>query len=106
MQGQNQLNTFTMILANLATVVLSIEYFNYVKDQKEIVRLEKNPMIWIMLGIFINHSVNIPYTLAMPYFWKNHFDLAIAFVYVYTTINCLMLILFSKAYLCPTPQRN
>ena len=106
LQGVSQLNTYTMVFADLVTVILSIRYFNEVRNKDEIVRLDKNPMIWIMLGIFINHSVNIPYTLGMPYFWLNYTDLAIAFFYVYSTINCIMLILFSKAYLCPTPRPN
>lgn len=106
LQGKIEMNTNTMIFADLATVLFSLKYFSNLKEQVEITHPFKDAMTWIMLGIFINHSVNIPYTLALKSLWQKNPNLALAFFYVYSVINIAMNIFFAKAYLCKTPLRK
>lgn len=105
-QGILKLNTYTVVAANLVAVILAVRHFKEVRGQAPLIDIKKEPATYIFLGIFINQSTNIPYLLSMPYLVTYNLTLATAFYYVFLAINCLMFVLFAKAYLCPTPQQN
>lgn len=105
-QGLFQINIYTAVFAFLIAVIFSIRYFMQIKNEPVASNIKQNPSTYIFLGIFINQSANIPYLLSLPYLVSSSPALATAFFYVFLGINCLMFVLYSIAYLCPTPQQR
>lgn len=108
-QGTLHFNSYTFVFAYLVNVILSIRYFNSTlnKEQQGSVSLLKSPLTWIMLGVFVDHSANIPFVLGLEFLSAKNFQLAYSFFKnIYLVINVLMLILFTIAYTCKPPQQK
>ncbi len=115
-QGLHQVNTYAHILADCCMIFFCFAFFEELKNSEiknEKLKLlsgnmsiMKNPLVWISLGVFIYHLLNIPYLFGMNYMVKNKIPFAVNFHYIYMSFVCLMYICFIKSFLCPHPQQK
>jgi hypothetical protein len=98
------INSNTHIAADCIMLLLIFSYFEQLRKEKEIVKLSDQPMVWISLGAFIFHLLNIPFLLMINYLNKSLPSVALAFFYVYLLFIFVSYVLYSKAFLCKTPQ--
>jgi hypothetical protein len=105
-QGINAINSYTHIAGSFIMLFLVFAYFEQVRYGKEIISLKKQPMVWISLGNFIYHLLNIPYLLGINYLNEFYPEIAISFVNFYLFILVIMYLLFIKSFQCPHPQQK
>jgi len=105
-QHIHAVNSFTLAMADSIVLFLTIAYFEQLRNQKEIVRLTKEPMVWISLGAFIYHGANLPFLLGLNFLISNNMSLALALFYIYLALNCIMYSLYTIAFLCRHPPQK
>lgn len=105
-QGIFTLNSYTIVLGNIITLLMALRYFHTIKDDVSSPSLQKNPLAWISIGVFINHSVNIPNTLGISYPEMFPDNVPMVFFYISLFVNCLMFLFFIIAYKCKPLQHN
>ncbi len=103
-QGFKIMNSYSHIFASAIMLLLALAYFEQARKEKELVKLSEQPMTWISLGSLIFHLISIPYLLFMNYLISNFMSIATAFYYVFLLTIFASYVLYSKAFLCKTPQ--
>jgi hypothetical protein len=98
------INSYTHIAADGIMLLLVFAYFEQVRKGKGLVKLSAQPMVWISLGVLIFHLLSIPYLLSINYLYLNYKSLATSFIYVYLLFVFATYVLYSKTFLCPTPE--
>jgi len=98
------INNNTHIAADCIMLLLVFAYFEQLRKAKEPVKLSVQPMVWISLGVLVFHLLNIPFLLSINYLIRNFPSLATSFLYVYLLFIFVSYVLYSKAFLCPTPE--
>lgn len=102
-QSIDTINSFAIVAASIIVVLLTVLYFEQLRNEKEIIRLKGHPMVWISLGAFIFHAASLPYMISLNYLIQNNVPLAVELFYVYLGLNCTMYSLYLIAYLCQRP---
>jgi hypothetical protein len=105
-QGIHNVNSYTHIAGSFIMLFLVFAYFEQVRYDKEIISLKAQPLVWISLGNFIYHLLNIPFVFSFNYLLNFHLPIAQVFYNLYLFILILMYLSFIKAFLCPTPQQK
>jgi len=103
LQSIFMINSFTLILASIIVIFLTVSYFEELKNKKDIENLAAHPMTRISLGAFIFHCANLPYMISLDYLIHNNIPLAVALFYIYLGLNCIMYSLYLIAFLCRYP---
>jgi hypothetical protein len=107
LQGLNNINDYTHILASSIMLFLVFTHFEQIRKDTILLKLSNQPIVWISLGIFVYHLINIPYIFSMNYLIsENFFGTALAFHGFYLFILIATYSLYIKAFLCPTPQQK
>ena len=96
-------DSYTLAMADGIVIFMTVSYFNQLLGEKEIVRLNGHPLVWISVGAFIFHAANLPYILALNYLIHTNIPLAIALFYIFLALNCIMYSLYIIAFLCRPP---
>jgi hypothetical protein len=98
------INSYTHVFADGIMLLLVFAYFEQVRQEKSLVKLSTQPMVWISLGVLIFHLLSIPYLLSIEFLYLNYKSLATSFIYVYLLFIFASYVLYSKTFLCPTPR--
>ncbi len=100
-------NSHSHVLADLIVILLALGYFEELRRKDEIIKLSKQPMVWISFGACIFHLLNIPYILNINALYQQNIgSFPRAFLYLYQGFIIVMYLLFSIAFLCPTPRQK
>lgn len=105
-QGIKAINSLSHLIADAIMLLLVYFYVEQLRTQNELVKLTEQPMIWISLGVFIFHLLNIPLLYCLDYLYHSNKATAVSFMQFYRLIIFLTYTLFIKAFLCPTPRRK
>lgn len=90
---------------NLSMIFLAMLYFRQLLQNDELIRLEKDPAMWISLGVFLYHAGTLPFFSTIDYFVNTNLQDAADKLYYNDVFNILMYTLFLIAFLCkPQPK--
>lgn len=99
-QMPDRVNTYSIVLLHLTSIILAFMFFNQILKDKKIVQLSVQPMIWISLGIFIYHAGTLPYFIFLNYLNKEYVTLALSLLNINQALNIIMYSFFLIAFLC------
>jgi len=85
--GPLQYNTYSMIITHVCIILLSLLYFQQLLQEKGIIVIHKEPMVWMTLGIFMYHAVTLPFLIMLGIFNINNIQLAIFFFPINEFLN-------------------
>jgi hypothetical protein len=106
LQGLHSVDSYTLTLASVIIIFMTVTWFNQLLHKKEIYKLSSVPLVWISAGAFIFHAADPPYLLSLNYLVAHNRPLAIALFYIFLILNCLMYAFYTIAFLCqPPPQK-
>lgn len=100
MQGPHAINSYTMILANLITVFLTVVFFDRLLNHEPVIRLSRASEVWIAIGTFIYHSGALPVFIYMNYLIARNQGLASSLLTINDILNVLMYSFYLIAFLC------
>ena len=93
--GPDQYNTYSMIITHTLIIVLCMLYFQQLLQEKNIIIIHKEPMVWMVLGIFIYHAVSLPYLIMLGFLNISLLRLS----HLFFPINIVLNILLCSCYL-------
>ncbi|WP_028788698.1 hypothetical protein [Terrimonas ferruginea] len=100
-------NTFVgyFLLFNTVSILLAVLYFRQLLKNDEVIRLEKDPGVWISIGTLIYSMANLPVFTFIDYLVKTNTKAALDSLYYNDALNILSYTLFLIAFLCkPQPK--
>jgi hypothetical protein len=101
------LNTFVgyFLLFNAVSILFAVLYFRQLLKSDEVIRLEKDPCVWISIGTLIYNMANLPVFTFIDYLVKTNTKAALDSLYYNDALNILSYTLFLIAFLCkPQPK--
>ena len=98
-QTPHEINSYTFSLANIITVLLSLNFFYQILKDKEIITLSASPQFWIVLGTFMYCSGTLPLFLFLNYLNKRP-AIADSYFRINDALNILMYTLYLISFLC------
>ena len=104
-QGINAINSLSHLFADIIMLILVYVYFEQLRTQKKIVVLARQPMVWISIGVFIYHLLNVPFLYCLEFLFNSYPMLSNSVLQVYHILIFLSYTFFIKAFLCPQPQK-
>lgn len=104
-QGISIINSYTHIAASFVMLFLVLAYFEQIRKDKVLINLRREPLVWISLGNFIYHLINIPFLFTINYLIKSYPQIVGSFFNFYLIILIITYSLYIKAFLCPQPQK-
>lgn len=105
-QKAEKINSNTHLLACLIMLLLNFIYFEELRKGDNLTKLSQQPLVWISAGIFAYHLLSIPFLFILNFLNENYMPLAQTFFYVYQVFIFIAYILYTIAFLCPTPQQK
>lgn len=99
-QGPDLVNYFTILVANFIVFLFSMAYFVHLMRDKVVVRLSKEPMVWISIGAFVFHLGSLPCFILLNYISFENIVLALSLFRIIIILNTLMYLSYSIAFLC------
>jgi hypothetical protein len=105
-QGIAVINSYTHIAASLVMLFLAFAYFEQIRSNKALISLKREAIVWISLGNFIYHLVNIPFLLSVNYIINYHPQIMEPFYNFYLLMLIITYSLYIKSFLCPHPQQK
>ncbi len=93
-------NSYVFITGSLLIIFLCFFYYYDLIKDSEIKELSKTPEFWIVTGLLIFYSVNLPFLGMYNYLITYHSNLAENLSIVLQILNIIMYSLFAYAYLC------
>lgn len=93
------------LLHSFPAILFALFYFRQLLKNDEVIRLEKDPGVWISIGVFIYNMANLPVFSFIDYLNKTNLKTASATLYYNDALNILSYTLFLIAFLCkPQPK--
>jgi hypothetical protein len=105
-QGIAVINSYTHIAASFVMLFLVFAYFEQIRNNNKLISLKREAIVWISLGNFIYHLVNIPFLLSINYIIKYHPQIMEPFYIFYLLMLIITYALYIKSFLCPHPQQK
>lgn len=100
------LNSYTIIFVSLILILLSVFYFNQLKNEEPFTKLNKQPLFWLVTATFLFNSTRIPFILGFEYLITKSSALVFAAYNLYLTLICLFYIIYIIGYLCKPHQQK
>lgn len=88
--GPFQYNTYSLISTHVGTITLCLFYFQQLLQEKGIIVIHKEPLVWMALSIFLYHAVTLPFLMMLGVFNINNIQLAILFFPINEILNFLL----------------
>lgn len=82
------------------TVCFCLVYIYYLSLSEQLIALSKHAEFWIVIGLILFYSCEIPYLGMLNFLNKNYPDLSLKALYASMSIDSIMYGLFIYAYLC------
>ncbi len=95
-----QINSHTIILANVLLISVSLSFFNEIYEIKKGSKLYSIPEIWIVLGVFIYYTGTLPFFILFNSLINSNSPMLNSFLFINDTLNVVMYSLYLTAYLC------
>jgi|GEM_PF-683829 len=90
---------------NSIMMLLPFLYFRQLLKNDEIIKLQKDPAVWISIGVLASGMINLPVFTFMDYLIKTNTEEALRSFYYNDALNILTYTLFLIAFLCkPQPK--
>lgn len=105
-QGIYTFNTYTYLAGNLFMISLIFFFFREIIKSPTYEKPARNPMFFISCGYLLFFTIEIPYTLLLPYFAKHDLQLAMTFIWIIKVLNVILYLSLSIAYLCQPVTRK
>lgn len=90
----------TMVVSGITMVVLTSGYFISLLRSNKLVKLYREPLVWISIGAFIYHLCCIPYFTFFNYLNKVNLPLSLSLYQILTVLCCFMYSSYTIAFLC------
>lgn len=105
-QGLHTFNTYTYLAGNLFMIYLIVTFFRETIRMPTYSKLTRNPMFFVSCGYLLFFTIEIPYTLLLPYFMHRDLQLALYFIWIIKVLNIILYLFLSAAYLCKLVTRK
>lgn len=93
------------VVHSFPAILFALLYFRQLLNNDEVIRLEKDPGVWISIGVFIYNMANLPVFSFIDYLNKTNLTTASVTLYFNDALNILTYTLFLIAFLCkPQPK--
>lgn len=92
--------TYAITFCNLLTIFLSMVFFYQVLHTPTFIRLTRTSQAWICLGLFLYHTVVLPFFMFFSYLNGYEPSLAASYLYINNALNFIASTLYLIAYLC------
>ena len=93
-------NYFTIITANFIVIFFSVSYFVQLMRASGVIRLAREPAVWISIGAFIFHLGSLPCFILLNYLSSGNVVLSLSLFRIIIVLNTLMYTLYSIAFIC------
>lgn len=88
--GPLQFNTYSMILTHVCIISLCLLYFRQLLQEPGIIAIQKEPLLWMVLGLFFYHAVTLPFLIALGFFNVQNYRLTAFFFPINEALNFLL----------------
>lgn len=88
--GPRQYNTYSMIITHTCIIILCTLYFLQLLQEKNIIIIHKEPMVWMALSIFIYHAASLPFLIMLGFLNISDIRLAVLFFPINEILNILL----------------
>ncbi len=100
-------HTYTFILESLYLIILCLLFFRELYTADEFKKLSTLPEFWIVTGLLIFTTGQLPYMLLLNYLNSNYIMASSFFsLYILVTLNIVMYTMFSIGLLCSTKTQK
>jgi hypothetical membrane protein len=94
------------LVFNTVMMLLAFFYFRQLLKNDEVVSLQKDPIVWISIGLLASGMINLPVFTFMDYLVHTNIKGALDSLYYNDILNILTYTLFLIAFLCkPQPKQ-
>ena len=105
-QGLYVFNTYPYLIGDIFVLVLIINYFKEILLTPNNIKLHREPVFYISIAFLLFFTIEIPYTMLLPYFINHNLEVAMALIWVIKILNAVLYVLLSVAYLCQPRMRT
>ena len=102
-QKPDNVNNYTIVLANTITILLVLGFFYQLLKDKQIISLRRSTPVWISFGAFLYYSGTLPLFIFFDYLLKHHLSMALSYLYINDGLNIIMYTSYLISFLC-TPH--
>lgn len=88
--GPLQFNTFSMILTHICIITLCLLYFRQLLQEPGIIAIQKEPLFWMVIGLFFYHAVSLPFLINLGFFNLQNYRLTVYFFPINEALNFLL----------------
>jgi len=100
LEGPDYANLYTIVIANLITVLLSVRFFYEVLKDNKIINLSTSTEVWISLGTFIYYSGTLPLFIFFNYLITQQNAMALSYLFINDALNTVMYFFYLISFLC------
>ena len=88
--GPLQFNTYSMILTHVCIITLCLLYFRQLLQEPGIIAIQKEPLFWMVIGLFFYHAVSLPFLINLGFFNLQNYRLTAYFFPINEALNFLL----------------
>jgi hypothetical protein len=94
------LNSYTMIITSLITILLCMAFFYQILKDERIIELSKSTEVWIVSGSFLYYATTLPLFIIFNFLVKENALLMSSFYRINDLMNLIMYSSYIIAFLC------
>lgn len=99
-QGPYIYNTYSVIFAHAPIIILCLCYFKQWIDETQTIVFYKEPMAWMVSGVFLYHATSLPFLVMLNFLNMQQSGLAMLSLPINMTLNLLMCFFYLISFLC------
>ena len=99
-QSPLRLNSYTIIITNLITILLCLAFFYQILKNERIIALSKSTEVWIVSGTFLYYAVTLPLFIIFNFLVRQDSPLTSSFFRINDVMNVIMYSSYLIAFLC------
>ena len=93
-------------ISNIAKLIFCLLYFYQLFTSPPNLNIKREPVFWIVCGLFFNSAITVPIYLSIGFLFKNNYKSVIGILFPLTNITIIIMhLLFIKGFLCIKQQR-
>jgi magnesium-transporting ATPase (P-type) len=101
----HRLNAYTIIIANIITILLALGSIIQIQREKIIINLNTSPVFWIAAGTLVYYSATLPLFIYFNYL-NEYSPIGQYYTYINDALNIIMYTAYLIAFLCKPPSRK
>lgn len=99
-QGPFRYNTYSVIFAHAPIIILCLCYFKQWIDETKTIEFYKEPMAWMVSGVFLYHAASLPFLVMLNFLNMQQSGLAMLSLPINMTLNLIMCFFYLISFLC------